>query len=317
MKLIMDELKPLLRCPRCNGLLEWMADSASCRDENCALNAQGAFPFVNGQPVLVDFDESILDRRSTINTGATSLIRRAGPLSLFVKKLEGGTNKAAEDNARRLLELLPERARVLIIGGGTVGNGADLLYESDKVDLIGTDIYASDSTQLVADAHQLPFVTGSIDGVWIQAVLEHVLDPNRVVAEIHRVLKPGGLVFSDTPFMQHVHEGAYDYTRFTASGHRWLFRRFDCIEAGVTKGAGTTLIWSIRYFARAVTGSNRAARLAALPFFWLRFFDGPGRQHGDAASGVHFLGRATHDTLRPADIVRFYEDQNVRRRAAE
>ena len=34
----------------------------------------------------------------------------------------------------------------------------------------------------------------SFDGVMIQAVLEHVLEPTRVVAEIHRVLKPDGLL---------------------------------------------------------------------------------------------------------------------------
>jgi len=56
------------------------------------------------------------------------------------------------------------------------------------------------------------------DAVWIQAVLEHVLDPVRVVAEIHRVLRPGGLVYSEIPFMQEVHEGAYDFTRFRLSG---------------------------------------------------------------------------------------------------
>jgi ubiquinone/menaquinone biosynthesis C-methylase UbiE len=32
--------------------------------------------------------------------------------------------------------------------------------------------------------------------VWIQAVLEHVLDPPIVVAEIYRVLRPGGLVYA-------------------------------------------------------------------------------------------------------------------------
>jgi ubiquinone/menaquinone biosynthesis C-methylase UbiE len=69
----------------------------------------------------------------------------------------------------------------------------------------------------VADGHQLPIADGSVDGVWIQAVLEHVLDPSIVVQEIHRVLTPGGVVYAETPFMQPVHEGAYDFTRFSLS----------------------------------------------------------------------------------------------------
>jgi SAM-dependent methyltransferase len=48
--------------------------------------------------------------------------------------------------------------------------------------------------------------TSALTVCWIQAVLEHALDPPVVVAEIYRVLKPGGLVYADTPFMQRVHE---------------------------------------------------------------------------------------------------------------
>jgi len=56
----------------------------------------------------------------------------------------------------------------------------------------------------------------------VQAGLEHVRDLWQVVAEIHRVLKDDGLVYAETPFMQQVHEGPYDFTRFTESGHRYL-----------------------------------------------------------------------------------------------
>ena len=66
---------------------------------------------------------------------------------------------------------------------------------------------SSRNTQFVADAHRVPLATESVDALVIQAVLEHVLDPWRVAAEIHRVLRPGGLVYADTPFLQQVHEG--------------------------------------------------------------------------------------------------------------
>ena len=120
-----------------------------------------------------------------------------------------------------------KRPRILVIGGAR-GSGADELYEDISIDLVGTDIYPSTNTKIVADGHQLPFIDASFDGVWIQAVLEHVLDPPIVAAEIYRVLKPGGLVYADTPFMQQVHEGAYDFTRYTVSGHRWLLGTSRC-----------------------------------------------------------------------------------------
>jgi ubiquinone/menaquinone biosynthesis C-methylase UbiE len=307
----LSAVKPILRCPRCHSDIAWSAASARCAAADCRLNTDGAFPIVNGQPALVDFERSILERDSVIHTAAQSLIRRAGKLSLLLKRVEGGTNTLARSIGEQILAMLPEGARILVVGGGTVGNGAELLYESPRVQVIGTDIYASPHTLLIADAHQLPFDTGSVDAVWIQAVLEHVLDPAQVVAEIHRVLKPGGLVFADTPFMQQVHEGPYDFTRFTVSGHRWLFRRFECIRSGATKGAGTSLVWAVRYFARAVTGSDKIGRMATWPFFWLRFFDRANRHHGDGASGVHFFGRSSTSTLQPQDIVRFYREQKT------
>ena len=102
------------------------------------------------------------------------------------------------------------------------------------------DIYDTPRVQVVADAHQIPIRDEHFDGVVIQAVLEHVLEPQRVADEIWRVLKPGGLVYAETPFMQQVHEGAYDFTRFTESGHRYLFRRFDLIELGRVSRTGAS-----------------------------------------------------------------------------
>ena len=80
---------------------------------------------------------------------------------------------------------------------------------------------------LICDANDIPFENGSFDGVVLQAALEHVADPYRCVEETHRVLKEKGLVYAETAFMQQVHGGRYDFTRFTRLGHRRLFRRFD------------------------------------------------------------------------------------------
>src|SRR5439155_5186428 len=106
------------------------------------------------------------------------------------------------------------RPVVVVVGGGTAGSGAQLLYDAPDVRLISFDIYHSATTQFIADAHAIPLQDGIADGVWVQAVLEHVLDPAQVVAEIHRVLRPNGYVCSEIPFMQQVHEGRYDFTRF-------------------------------------------------------------------------------------------------------
>jgi SAM-dependent methyltransferase len=44
----------------------------------------------------------------------------------------------------------------------------------------------------MAPAETLPFADGSFDLVSANMVVEHVADPRRMLAEIHRVLRPGG-----------------------------------------------------------------------------------------------------------------------------
>jgi SAM-dependent methyltransferase len=183
-----------------------------------------------------------------------------------------------------------------------------------ELELIETDVYIGPRTQVVCDAHQLPFSDGCFDGVIAQAVLEHVLDPQRVVAEIHRVLKPDGLVYAETPFMQQVHMGAFDITRFTMVGHRRLFRSFDELDAGVVCGPGTALIWSLRYFVRSLPRRSRVARklldrVVCLCFFWLKYLDDvlvsrPAAV--DAASGTYFLGQRRDSPISDREVLASY-----------
>src|SRR5262249_7129131 len=145
---------------------------------------------------------------------------------------------------------------IVVIGGGTVGNGVAALYRDRRTRLLGFDVYGSSLTQFIADAHQIPPATGSVDAVVVQAVLEHVLDPQQVANEIHRVLRREGLVYAETPFLQHVHAGAYDFVRYTCSGHRYLFRAFEEISAGPVAGPGTQLLWSIDHTVRGLLRSQ-------------------------------------------------------------
>lgn len=312
----MLELKDIVRCPRClSPLRSLTGQNILCSNAQCIYATQ-SFPTAAGQPVLIDFEQSIFERNA-YEGGRGSVLPRddsvKGPLSRARRALLGKNNVALKI-ATQLLDALSQRngrAQVLVIGGGAMGSGAKELYASEKIDVVGTDVYASPFTRLVADGHCLPFTDECFDAVWIQAVLEHVLDPAAVVAEIFRVLRSDGLVFADTPFMQQVHEEAYDFTRFTLSGHRWLFRRFEQIDAGATGGAGTAALWSMRYLLRALGFGNKGASVLSLPLLWLRFFDGITRHRPnlDAASGIYFFGRKSVKTLHPRDLVAYYEWQ--------
>ena len=271
---------------------------------------------ISAQPVLIDFAVSIFERRMYDAENGSALQRDVSRRSMGSRlhRLTFGGNPVAVSNSRKFIDLLKRDSRrpvVLVVGGGTIGSGADELYRDDSIELVGTDAYASPHTVLVADGHRLPFDDGVFDGVWVQAVLEHVLEPATVVAELHRVLRPEGLVYAETPFMQQVHERAYDFSRFTQSGHRWLFRRFSEVSAGPVGGAGVALAWSIRYFSRALGAGNKLSRLIVLPFFWIRYLDafGRGRAAADAASGCFFLGRRAERAIDPHAMPEYYNRQ--------
>jgi SAM-dependent methyltransferase len=307
--------KRRLRCPRCGSALRNPGLHPSCSDTSCEYSETG-FPLFDTQPVLIDFATSIFDREMYCSGPGSALRRDVTGRSLGSRfhQFILGENAVAASNCAKFIGLLKEgagRPVVLVIGGGTVGLGASELYGDDSIELVGTDVYASPYTALVTDAHKLPFEDGVFDGVWVQAVLEHVLEPATIVDEIHRVLRRGGLVYAETPFMQQVHERAYDFSRFTQSGHRWLFKRFSEISAGPIGGAGVALVWSIRYFCRALGAGNKLSLLLTLPFFWIRFLDrlGRGRAIADAASGFFFLGRRSDLVIDPHSMTKYYDRQ--------
>jgi len=215
-----------------------------------------------------------------------------------------------------MISLLAANSLVLVVGGGRVGNGAGALYAEGRVRVLGFDLYASPLTQFIADAHRIPLADESVDAVVIQAVLEHVLDPEAVVHELQRVLRLGGLVYSETPFLQQVHDGPHDFTRYTSSGHRYLFRAFEEIAAGAVAGPGTQLQWSIDHFVRALLRSELAGKVARGLLFWLRYVDGmvPESSSMDNASAYYFLGRLADRELTPHEILSYYRGNQGARR---
>ncbi len=272
------------------------------------------YKIINGYPIIIDFNNSVLQIESYINNQGSSPIKRhqyKNKISKIIKGIISPPKKKTSENVQLIIKMLKEKKlkRVLIIGGGSIGQGMQPLYEDPELELIAFDIYISDNVQFVADAHQIPLPDNYFDCVIIQAVLEHVLEPQQVVLEIHRVLKPDGIVYAETPFLQQVHEGAYDFTRFTESGHRYLFNQFKLIRSGVIAGTGTQLLWSIDFFVRGLFRSSKMGKLSKFIFFWLQYFDNwiPEKYSIDSASSVFFLGTKQDSRISNSDIIKHYQ----------
>lgn len=311
--LSISDVEHLLVCPRCHASLAKGDEDYRCSNPECRYGGAGGFPRAAAWPVLVDFEVSLLNRDEVLRLHGGSPIHRHAATGTLrtLRQLVLGTNRVAKRNLTRFLGSLPRgssRPIVLVVGGGSEGEGMRALYEDESVEVLGFDIYGSDLTQFIADAHRIPLRSGSVQGVLVQAVLEHVLDPSQVVAEIHRVLTEDGVVYAETPFMQQVHEGPYDFTRFTESGHRYLFRHFEVIDSGAVAGPGTQLLWSMDHLVRSLFRSKVAGNACRAALFWLRFLDRlcDTRYTIDAASGVYFLGRKADEAITPQQMIGYY-----------
>ena len=127
----------------------------------------------------------------------------------------------------------------LYIGGG--GSHVDGYVNVDLFLLPGVDV--------AADAEQLPFRSNLFQRVECDAVLEHVVRPERVMAEIERVLAPGGYAHLVTPFCHPFHEYPRDYRRFTIDGLKQLASpELGVVAEGWRTGpTATLLIFGIEY----------------------------------------------------------------------
>lgn len=305
-----DDLLSILRCPECgHSPMNRTHRLYAIRCGACS----SAFNAVNSKPILIR-GSNVVFQPDDYQAHATRLKPENRRLSSWLPT--PSVNLSVDRVLRQLATALDERgiSKVLVVGGGNQKSWLDAALQRHHMHrIIYTDIDTSADVDVFCDAHDLPFADGSFDGVITTAVLEHVIQPQRVADEIARVLRTGGLIYSELPFMQQVHEGAYDFTRFTLGGHRRLLHCFREIEAGMTAGPATALVWSIENFLLAFTarrGLRKCIKLGSrLLFSPIKFLDywlarNPGSM--DGASCTFFYGEKSESIVTDDDIIRRY-----------
>jgi len=219
--------------------------------------------------------------------------------------LPGATlNLGARKNISRLNSLLKafKNPLLLNLGSGERFIGVDSLEKPTARRMVNLDLFPCSTVQVVGDAHVLPFRGEVFHGIVCQALLEHTPHPERVVGEMARILKIGGVVYAEVPFLQGYHPTPGDFYRFTREGLEVLFSAFERIDSGVCVGPGSSLSWILREFVTGLlTWFSPASRLktpATLVAGWLTFplkyldlFLVRRPNAHTIASGLYFLGR--------------------------
>ena len=110
---------------------------------------------------------------------------------------------------QRVLAEMPTAGIGLNVGGGATVLGPRILT---------LELEPGPGVGLVGTVQAIPLADASLDLVLTQEVLEHVADPFAAIAEIARVLKPGGRAYVQLPFMLGYHPCPHDFWRFSDEG---------------------------------------------------------------------------------------------------
>lgn len=192
----LEELLPLLRCPQSAKPLRLVSDEWLETDDGA-----NRWPVQDWHPIFFD---------------------------------EGGPTRTFPDT--HLSNPVPPKAlEIAVHAAGPVLNisaGGSRTWLPNLIEL-ETAIFRN--TDIVGDGHALPFADGVFDAVLAINAFEHYHDPDQAVAEILRVLKPGGKVFIHTAFLQPLHEPPWHFFNCTKFGLLRWFKQFEVVELGVSE----------------------------------------------------------------------------------
>jgi SAM-dependent methyltransferase len=104
----------------------------------------------------------------------------------------------------------------------------------------------------VCDITDIPVEDGHFDRVICNQVLEHVPEPEKAIAELYRVLKPGGRIFLSAPLFFAEHQKPYDFFRYTQFSLRKMFEEagFEIARMNWLEGYFGTVAYSYQLMAK-------------------------------------------------------------------
>lgn len=132
--------------------------------------------------------------------------------------------------------LPPFKGNVIDVGCGQspykfLLNAAETKYYG--VDIVDAEKFDYNNTDITPfNGEDIPFEDGKFDGMICTEVLEHVQHYQKLIDEMHRVMKPGATGIVTIPWSARYHYAPYDFFRYTPSSLKTMFSKFS--EAKIT-----------------------------------------------------------------------------------
>ena len=240
----------LLQCTVCHGVLEAHTDVVRCTQ------CHARYSMTNG---VVSFVSSTHAHPDT-NAPDSFLINVKNTFKRFPRLYQMliavfGASSGGVTPERFLRNYAQSHSTIVNLGSGSGERYGEAIH---------VDLFPFQGVDIVADICHLPFRDGSVDAVLCLAVLEHVPYPQQVLAEIKRVLRPGGCSYFTTPFMQPYHSSPHDYQRWTLDGLRILTTGLEEVQTGVRHGPTSAMTLMLAHWFATVLSAGSSHVFNAL-----------------------------------------------------
>jgi len=128
--------------------------------------------------------------------------------------------------------------------------------------------------KLCADLNKaLPIESGVADTIVSLSVLEHLYNPQNMLDEAYRLLKPNGHIIVQVPWQWWIHEAPHDYFRYTPYGLKHMLSKAGFTEVNVEAQSGFFTMWSLKFnyfstrFIRGPKMLRTLIKLCLVPFW--------------------------------------------------
>jgi SAM-dependent methyltransferase len=256
------DVADLLRCPNCRGPLQWKEEQVAC--PACGVT----WPRRDGRPDFantprVDSEDAAFQQERMHHRSLRGRLYDLGQRVIT-------SEYAPVDHRSLFLAQIPDAAIVVEFGSGNRRLTSRIL---------NIDLFLFPNVDVAADIERSPLGDNSIDFAILDSVVEHVPNPQAVIEEVRRALKPGGQLFCINPFLFHYHGYPAHYCNFTRDGMRHLLRHFSAAVVEPHYGPTSAMANVFAEFvAVTIAGERRTPYMAIrattlLAIGWTRFLD--------------------------------------------